>query len=661
MRKSCRWFCLLAGFGSAAFATQVQVQAEPGQIGNFKILPHSSTEMGVSGVFGDAGYFGAFNGMNDESAYGLINTDLLLRDDRAGTWIRLTGADLGLDNRELRFEHEKQGDWKYFIDLSQSIFSNPLEVTTGLTGIGGPTQNVAGTALRSVDLDVGRDQIKVGFGKIFGNNIDVNLAVRHEEKRGERQWGAQGFNFLTEPIDFVSREITGTANYTGDRLQLTGGYLGSFFSNDNEVLNNNSSQTMISLPADNQAHQVRLAGGYGLTPTTRATFKVSYGVALQNETFFTAPTFAGNSRRDLGGRVDTTLAQLGLTARPLPKLGLTARLRYEDRDDKTERAQYITTTATRSGLNIPFSRTTTTGDLEASYTLPMRYRLIGRVKQEHWSRSKPNLRQASFRDNTNETSYGIELRRSLVNGVGGSLAYTRSERTGSNFANGTDSRIDAINLGDRERDKIGLSLNWAPSEKISTQLRLEYSSDAYDSRPLGPRDGETKFVSLDINYSLSKMWNLSAWASLNDFRLDQATNGDGTSIVGAAVTDEDWAADLRHVGKAIGVALRGQLTKGLSTGLDVQYSTDRSEQNITGLGPSVLPTLPDIRYRQANLGLFFDYKVAPKGRIRLNYGYSRIAADDWTWQGFVYADGTSVVIPEREETHFVGLAYSHRW
>ncbi|MDH3239107.1 MAG: MtrB/PioB family decaheme-associated outer membrane protein [Alphaproteobacteria bacterium] len=624
-------------------------------------MPQSTVEVGATGVTGDTRYFGMFNGMADDGLYAIADADVALREDATGTWMWFTAHNLGLDSRELGFSHERQGDWRYFIDLSQFTFRNPLEITTGLTGIGKPDQSVSGTALREVDLETKREQLKTGFTKRLGRNLDVKMKFRHEEKRGERQWGAQGFNFLTEPVDFVTREVTGTADYTGRRLQLSGGYIGSFFTSAHEVLDNDSSQPRIALPPDNSAHQVHLAGAYALTPTTRATFKASYGIAIQDETFFTAPTFGGNTRGDLGGQVNTTLVQLGLTARPMRKLAVNAKLRYDDRDDRTDRAQYITASASRSGFNIPFSRTTLTGDLEAIYSLPQRFRVIGRLKQENWNRSKPVLRQASFRDDTYETSYGIELRRPLMHNLGGSISYTRSVKNGSRWHDGTDGAIDAINLADRERDKVRLSLSWVPQERLTAQLSLEYSDDVYDSRPLGPRDGSTLLASLDVGYQLSQDWNVNAWTALSDFRLDQASNGDGTAVGGGAITDEDWAADLQHLGIAAGFGVRGRLTDSLTTGAEAQYSTDRSKHELTGLDASVIPNLPDIRYRQASVGLFLDYKISASRRIRLNYGYSRIVAKDWTWESWTFADGTTIEIPGREETHFIGIAYSHRW
>ena len=85
---------------------------------------------------------------------------------------------------------------------------------------------------------------------------------------------------------------------------------------------------------------------------------------------------------DLGGRVDTRLAHLGLTSRPSAKLSLLARLRYEDRDDRTPLAAYnVEDTATYTNRHLPSTRLR--GQLQASYQFSADYR--GTLGAEHES------------------------------------------------------------------------------------------------------------------------------------------------------------------------------------------------------------------------------------------------------------------------------------
>ena len=85
--------------------------------------------------------------------------------------------------------------------------ADPLTISTGLTGIGTNEQSVAGTGVRGVELETRLNRLKFGFGKHLGRGFDVSVDFSREEKDGERLWGVQGFNFLTEPIEFIHQEV----------------------------------------------------------------------------------------------------------------------------------------------------------------------------------------------------------------------------------------------------------------------------------------------------------------------------------------------------------------------------------------------------------------------------------------------------------------------
>jgi MtrB/PioB family decaheme-associated outer membrane protein len=508
-----------------------------------------------------------------------------------------------------------------------------------------------------------RYRLKLGGGKRFGENLGVKVSLRHEEKRGERLWGTQGFNFITEPIDFTTQEVQGAVSYSMGKLQLSGGYLGSFFKNDNKVVNNDGGVSEVSLPLDNQAHQLFLSGAYTVSPSTRINGKIAYSIALQNENFYTAPTFTGNTRSGLDGRVDTLLAQLGGTSRPLPKLTLNARLRYEYRDDKTVQAQYVTEDPERSGFNTLTSRTTASGDFNAGYQLPMDFHLTAGVKVEHWDREIPTKRQVSWQAQTNEASYSVGLRRRLTDTLGGSAGFIYSLRNGSgsiaDTASPPSNRIDAILWADRERAKWRLALDWTPLNQLSMQLIYEESADEYNNRSLGPRDGSSRHITVDGNYRVNDDWNVNAWATLLETKIDQATNGD--SVASAGTNLIDWQADLRQLGKSVGLGVRGQAMAKVKVGGNIQFTEDVAEHKINGFPGNDSPDLPDIRYRQGSLNAFAEYAVTEQGKVRLNYNFIRTVARDWTWSSWVYADGTQVTIPTQEDNHFIGLSYTHKW
>lgn len=662
---------LLAALESARAEEDVELQE--------LTKPSSSIEFGVGYLSKDGPRFGQYSGLNDRGGYGLLDLSVIQRNDETGTWLSLKGRNLGLDSRELRLEHNRQGDWGYFIDFSQTPRFDPYTVNTRLLGAGTETQTVNGLpTAQSFDLKTKRDAITLGFDKMVGQGLDFQVRFRNEEKNGSRLFGQGVFgpiNFLTEPIDYTTRQLEGTLNYTTDRLQLSGGYYGTDFSNHTTALNvvgGIAGLTPIALPPGNQSHQLYLDGGYSFTPTTRSTFKAAYAHQTQTEGF-AAPSIGG--RTELGGKVNTTLLQAAVTSRPMPKLSLLASLRYENRDDQTPVAPYFTTgvtgVSTFDGNNEPNSIRATTGKMEASYALPAGFRITGGLDYDLRKRNTYRVRSVSHRDETEEWALRAELRRSMSETVTGAVSYTFSDRQGSDFLttvlnnNTTGSNlIHPLNLADRERNKLRLTVNWQPMDPLSFQFYADFAQDKYSGRSLGIHDGRAEIYSIDATYALTDKWQTSAWISRNQVRADQSTcaSASADGICRGTVASPFWDASLREVGDAIGAGLRGKPYAWLDVGADVLYSRDKSEFRLsTTTAGAVASSLPDAHYNVTRLSLFAKYALQKNTGVRLSYIYERWSTDDWTWTTWTYTDGTRVLQEPTQKVHFIGVSLYYRW
>lgn len=634
--------------------------------------PESNIEFGIGYTDNDGLRFGQYNGLNENKTYGLLGGNLVRRDDATGTWLKLSGRNLGLDTREMRFEHNRQGDWGYFLEYDEIPRFNPYTVNTGLTGIGTATQTINGTARRNVDLETKREALTLGFSKIMAGGLDVQVRFRNEDKDGSRQWGQGGspINFLVDPIDQTTRQLDVILGYTGDKLQLSGGYYGTTFDNHNAALNipNSTLFTQMALPPGNQSHQLYLAGGYNFTPTLRTNFKAAYARATQNQAFINTPTL--NSRRDLGGKVETTLLQLGLTARPLPRLSLLGNLRYEDRDDQTPIVQYTSAGSSLNGNNEPRSIRTVAGKVEASYALPMNLRLTGGVDYEEKKRNTSPVRIVSYRETTDETTYRAELRRSLSETLTGAVAYLYSDRGGSPFItttqlNGSNNSnlIAPIYLADRERHKVRLTANWQATDKLSLQFRVDESRDNYDQRDgsasststnpagtrLGPQKGKAQGYSVDAALALNDKWQATAWASRDDLSYEQLFR---TTV---------FSYKQRNVGDAFGLGLRGKPYSWLEVGADFSQSDITDENRQQALAGAAIDVIPDIATKLTKLKLFAGYALKKDVTIRATYIYDRFSTDDWTWNRWTYSDGTTVLASPTQEVHFFGVTVNYRF
>ena len=696
-KTSTQWIrrTVLAGL-SAVFSTAQAQEAD--EIAALTNPSGGEVNLGLGYVSKDNGRFGQYNGLNEKGGYGILDFNWVQRDDATGTWMRAWGRNLGYDSRELRWEHNRQGDWGYFINYDQIPRYNPYIVNTAVQGIGSANLNIpypAATSAKSdVQLKTERDILSVGLGKNLGAGWDVKLRFRNEEKDGARMFGrgttggTGGFEFLADPIHYTTRTIEASAGYTGATLQLSGGYYGTWFTNQNTSLNVNNQPggptglgtgagafTPIALPPGNESHQLYLSGGYSITPTTRATFKFAQARQTQDEAFI-LPAAAGVGRTSLGGRVDTTQAQLGVTARPLKGLTLLANFRYEDRDDKTPVVDYFPTvvTGTATGENEPRSIKTTVGKLEASYALPAGFRVIGGLDYEEKKRNTSAIRVVSFREKTDETTWRLELRRSLSETLNGTVQYANATRRGSDWLTTTQvtaagpppvigvgsNLVNPLHLADRDRDKWRLMLDWTATEVLAMQLAYEDARDEYSGRALGPRKGTSQLLSLDATYAVTSEWQAYGWMSFNDIKAEQVTceTASGTGVCPNNAADPVWQASLRNKGDAAGLGMRGKVGSNLELNANLRFSKDRGE-----FGQSPLPVpnpvgtpLPNIEYNRTTLQLYGRYALMKNAGVRVQYIYDRFKTNDFTWTSWVYTDGTRVLQNPTQTVHFIGIS-----
>lgn len=689
------------------------------------INPDSSVAFGLGYVNRDNQRFGMYNGLSREGSVGLMDFTYNRRDDESGTWLRASGRNLGLDTRELRVEHERQGQWGYFLEYNQIPRVTPYSVVTGVQGIGSDQQTVPTTASANgqFTLKTERQRTSFGLSSALPGNLQFRVLLQNEDKDGSRLFGrgTPSFQeFLAEPIRSNTRQVDLVLDYTGSQLQLSGGYYGSFYRNENKTLlvsgGNNAFNAgvgstgvpfdHIALPPDNQAHQLHLTGGYQFAKTTRMSFKLAKSYALQNDEFINTRFYnvandgvsANTSgRANLGGRLDTTLANLSLTSRPIANLSLLANLRYEDRDDKTAVARYITAvggtgaapilnplaaTSSTNGYNEPRSLTNTSGKLEASYTLPAGFRLTGGVDHDIKERSMDGVRIVGYRNKVEETSYRGEIQRAMSETINGSLSYVYSDRTGSDYRNlvaldGTTcyptatvyagtrcGLLQPIYMADRERQKLRLLTDWSPTEQINAQLMIEGAQDQYGAGrgtpDIGVRKGEYRLYSVDLSYVPSDRVKLNAWLSHMETSIDQGSIASPTNATGVLY----WSSSQKNTVDSIGAGIRSKLPKGIDVGLDYIFAWDKTDYSTSrdGTTPATSTAafpagLPAITYRQHTVRAFGTYPVDKNLSLRLDYIVDRRTLDDWTWQNWQYSDGTQILASPRSTVQFFGLSF----
>ncbi len=686
--------------------------------------PSSVVSSGVGVLTGDdRRQLGIIGGVRDTGTYLLFDADLSHRNDETGTWQTLSISNLGMNSREILGEFQQQGRQGVSIEYRQSKREVPYLINTGVTGLGTAVQTVPATITpgTGTDFQLGteREKFGLGFFKYLMPNLNLKVKFTNEDKDGNRHARVGGQpEFAAQPIDYNVRTLDATLDYVGEKLQMSGGYNGSWFTNANDLLSTTRAGTTyyISQPLDNQAHQLFLNAGYTFTPTTRGTLKASFTRATQDELIptagFTVANGAGfppsaTAPSHLDGQIDTTLVQLGLTSHPMPKLNLVANLRYHKVDDKTP-AWFVIDTAT-DAHSTPLDYETLTGKLEGTYSLPAGYSVIAGVDLSNQNRTVPvgtvaagvdTERYVPFRADLDETTYRIQLRKSLSETLNGSLAFLHSKRDGSAYSEATHSEpgegihaaaIDPINISDRDRNKLRFMVDWAPTDKLGLQFVFEDSDDEYRGHTYGLREGSARLYSVDASYSVSQNWQVTGWLSHDTAEAHQhgwrQGSNDGATLGNAELDKQDYFND---TGDSIGLGLKGTINSKLKVGADLQWTRNKSEifqdltvlpsnpSTVTGLvtnGTQVYAVgtaaaqLPDITSTMTRIKLFAEYALKKNADLRFEVIHERWKSDDWTWQfadgtPFVFGttnDGTMVISYPKQNSTFVGLRYNYKF
>jgi MtrB/PioB family decaheme-associated outer membrane protein len=524
---------------------------------------------------------------------------------------------------------------------------------------------------------------------------------------------------VPEPVNFNTKQIEAKFNYVGEKFFMSAGYYGSFFTNTNgavtptvpnqlngpfnittgvsplatlnpAVAGGTSLQDVLQLPMalypDNQAHQLYASGNYAFTKSTRSTFKLAYTHATQDEDFLSMGlTGAPAGRSNLGGVLDTTLAQLGVTSRLTPKLSLVGDVRYEKRDDKTPIALYnIEQTTLWNNGRVSSEKVNAKG--EASYLFPAATRATVGVDYEQLTRELPPATLtgpdrviiagiSGLRGETQEVTLRGELRRSIGETFTGSIGVGHSERTGSDWFSlttatyGQSMSYDQIynrtgtfpfNIADRKRDKAKVTADWMPTERLSLQFVGEYGQDKYDPPSQNSlREGYMDIVSLDAAYAFSDKWKMTLYGSLGHQSINEADRA-------------AYVADTKNRSTAAGLKLDGKVSPVLDLGAGVTFVEDITEYALSPDSASSASNitqnaigLPNTKFSQTWFSFYAKFAATPQTDLRFDLWHVISKLDEWSWGyngiPFTYSDNTTLTLNPNQEVTFVGVRFITRF
>ena len=569
-------------------------------------------ELGL-GYIDDSSYrYGKYSGLRDEGAELIVDFELENRpawdSDELAYW-RLAGQRLGLDSRRFEAEIGHQGVQRLAFTY-QEIPSNhsddgrtpflratdgSLDLPPGWQVAGNTTSSMVSLQdqLRDFDLRQRRRSLTLDYRRHLGAAWQLDGALRRDIRDGNQQLagtiGSNGGNaraaLLPAAVDFETDDVELGLTRHGSRSQLGFAYHGSFFRNADRALNWQNpfgpqpqwqpaaafpdGRGALALPPDNRFQQLRGFGQVSVATTTRISLDVARGRLEQDQSFLpytVNPNLAAPAalpRSSLDGRVDTTVANLRITARPTARLNLVGRIRHEERDNGTPRDLYLAVSgdaadqvAMASGrINRPYSLTRRDASVDASYRLPQRTRLnVGyenRLRQRDYSEvnaTREHVLRAGVRsDRLGFASLAADYRRERRDAgryLGNRpLLATRLPGTvdAEDFEN--HPLLRKYHLADRDRDGVSVRADVYPHERVHLGAAFVWNRDSYDDAAFGLNESRVRSWVIDAGYARADTVHLGAFYHNDRYANEQS--GRSFTAIPATVDDprRNWSVD----------------------------------------------------------------------------------------------------------------------
>jgi MtrB/PioB family decaheme-associated outer membrane protein len=553
----------------------------------------------------------------------------LITDPNDVTFLWGDFENVGYDDQRYSLEAGQWGRFRLFGEYAElpHVFSNDARSLYSYSGsnlldfpdalqdaLDGPP--VPAAAARSALLGAGladADDVSLDYqlrttrvGVLFDprEDLEFETAYRSLDRSGRKPFslgfGNPGgtFTSFASPVDERTDEVTADVRFARGPWNFELGYLGSFFGNDlNQVTVDNPlsladsaaagpGQGRISTAPDNSLNNVHATGAYELPlafPARIAT-TFSYGLREQDDDFLPHTInslLAGDAslvlpRDSLDGKVQTYLANVLATARPLPALDLRARYRFYDYHNDTPVIDFPghvvndQTLSVEERRNVPNDYERQQASFDAAWRFSRMLRVQGGPFWDQWSRSRD--REVSRLD-----EYGAKLAVDLKPARWATvrLDYLFGTRNGSGYNSydflaatldpaevadsiptGQLAELRKFDEADRTRNEIRVLTRLVARDDLDLGFSGGWAKYDYRNTDYGTKGDQRWNVGTEIGYQPLEWLSISAWYEFEHLTLDQRSRW--RPVSGVAVTDEpvnDWSSESTDLVHTLGATL----------------------------------------------------------------------------------------------------------
>lgn len=682
---------------------------------------HGRAEVGVGNV--DLNHpnskYGEYSGIADDETYLIGDVEATVEDGLS--YLDLQAVDLGLDSRSLTVAAGKYGIYSlaYSYDAIPHLIASDARTpfdgagTDRLTLPAGFVQatTTAGMttldeSLKTLDLRTDRTENLFRVTRNFSSGWQANLSLRREDKEGVESLGAltaqnpgqADSTILPRPVDYVTEEFSAALAFNGQDRQVELGYFLSMFHNrdssitwDVPFLTSGAlaypTAARIGLPPDNKYQHVNLSGGMTLPRSSRLSAIIELGRMSQDEAFlpFSTDDIGGTAalkedgsalpRSSADVEVDVMHATLNLASQLLPRLGVNARYRYYETDNKTPYTLFdrvINDTVPQSTTEDIYSRPYDYA--RSRFEFGANYRFEGGTRlQGDYARESTDYDEYRSVEGTTEDTVRASLGKSLTDNLDFRIRYLYARREADHYdaflsystlfpdlvcpspvtvdpdpdtggATTVDTCFDnhpdirQFNLASRDRDKLSAHLLIDdPQHDLTIGLDMEGTRDVYDDEIvfddtyLGLTADDSMSVTFDVGYAPDSSWSVNAYISRERLKSTQAGRAYAASAASAIDSSLNWEADFDDEIDTLGITGSVDLLHdALSLTLAYTFAKETSRIEFTSGSGVTYEQVPDDGSTRHTFDIRALYRIRDNFGVGLGVGFEQFESHDWS-------------------------------
>jgi MtrB/PioB family decaheme-associated outer membrane protein len=559
----------------------------------------------------------------------------------------------------------------------------------------------------------------------LSKDLTLDGGFSSAKRAGHQPWGASfAFNVANEvplAVDSRTNDAKAGLEWTRTRGMFRVGWNGSWYDNQIKQLvwdnayratdtnpidasgysnGNGSAQGRMSVPPSNMLNSVNAMAMYKIRPRTTVNGTVAFTRMSQNDplipwtinpvintpaVFAQFPALNGLPRATAEAKVDGVNAILNFTTRPSPRIGLTARYRYNDHANKTplfDGTQYVRVDAVpeaTGGFTQHFNITENLADVNATFSV-IPYTAL-RVGYGYDSFDRTGRSFSSMTDN---------IVRASVDTVGNQWVTVRAlyeftVRKGSGFSEdaieegGLQPGLRFYDEADRDRNRGTLLFTVNPKDTMDVTFSLVAGNDTYKGpgHDFGLLDNNNESYNAGINFYPASAFSFGANYGRDHYVSNQKSRN-ANPPPDPTFTDptRDWT--LKNSENVNNFDLYLDLPKAIrKTNVRLTYYFSDSDNGFLFGGPRIpalaaigqfIP-LPNVTNSWHRVAADVQYFFVPRVGVGVDYWYERFNVRDFNTLDIPGQPGTPRIDylgeistgygsrPYRGNTAFVRLLY----